>query len=162
MSYLGLEVAKPAKPAKKKDTYVFLKTSADQIITNEETDERLPEYLKNNIGTDLLWANASPTSNFAAQSISVDLTNYKKFAIVFAGIVASASSFKTIRFTEEYIVSNDDFIAATTINLGSGVVAYWHRKFSLSNKNNLTFADGADSGNTNNAILVPLYVYGIK
>ena len=41
MSYLGLDVAKPAKPVKRKDVYVFPVTSCDQIIVNEENNERL-------------------------------------------------------------------------------------------------------------------------
>lgn len=45
MAYLGLEVQKPNKPLKKKSTYIFNKTSYDQIITDEEKDTRLPELL---------------------------------------------------------------------------------------------------------------------
>lgn len=41
MSYLGLDVVKPAKPVKRKDTYVFPVTSADQVIVDEDSNERL-------------------------------------------------------------------------------------------------------------------------
>lgn len=41
MSYLGLDVAKPVKPVKRKDVYVFPVTAADQIIVDEENNERL-------------------------------------------------------------------------------------------------------------------------
>lgn len=45
MAYMGLEVDKPNKPPKRKSRYFFLKTSADQVITNEENDTRLPAVL---------------------------------------------------------------------------------------------------------------------
>lgn len=45
MSYLGLHTVKPAKPIKRKDTYIFPKTVASQIITDEEKDTRLPATL---------------------------------------------------------------------------------------------------------------------
>lgn len=41
MSYLGLDVAKPVKPVKRKDVYVFPVTAASQIIVDEENNERL-------------------------------------------------------------------------------------------------------------------------
>lgn len=77
MSYLGLETVKPIKPMKRGDLYSFPITTIDQIVTDEKTNERLPEYLDKNFGMDLLWTNASPTSPFNAQTISLNLTNYK-------------------------------------------------------------------------------------
>ena len=41
MSYFGLDVAKPVKPVKRKDVYVFPVTAADQIVVDEENNERL-------------------------------------------------------------------------------------------------------------------------
>ena len=76
MSYLGLVTVKPTKPMKRGDLYSFPVTTVDQIITDEDTNERLPEYLDNLTGIDLLWTNASPTSRFNEQTISLDLSGY--------------------------------------------------------------------------------------
>ena len=45
MAYNGLETAKPTKPIQRGDLFIFPKTTADQIITDEDTDERLPDTL---------------------------------------------------------------------------------------------------------------------
>ena len=40
-NYLGMETVKPSKPIKRGDLYVFPKTTASQVIVDENTDERL-------------------------------------------------------------------------------------------------------------------------
>lgn len=83
MSYLGLETVKPTKPMKRGDLYSFPITTIDQIVTDEKTNERLPEYLDKNFGMDLLWTNASPTSVFNSQTINVDLSEGNLFLMLF-------------------------------------------------------------------------------
>ena len=77
MSYLGLETVKPIKPMKRGDLYSFPITTIDQIVTDEKTNERLPEYLDKNFGMDLLWQNASPTSPMYAQTLNIDIAPYR-------------------------------------------------------------------------------------
>ena len=44
-NYLGMETVKPSKPIKRGDLYVFPKTTASQVIVNEDTDDRLDKTI---------------------------------------------------------------------------------------------------------------------
>ena len=120
MPYLGLEVAKPAKPPKKKDTYVFLKTTADQVITNEETDERLDELIEGGIvkRTDVIDHFGSGSADLPASARLVDELNSNLNGVSFVlnddGTIAGYTSggadtvhpFKSITYAKGEMTQN--------------------------------------------------------
>lgn len=105
----------------------------------------------------LLWENASPTSAFAAQTISLDLNGYDMIEIVSDGNVFSCSiSDKTVPLTviyeagsagNVYIASRNVTITQTSIVFGGG--AY-------------KFFNAPTTGNDDNKRMVPTKIYGIK
>lgn len=119
MSYLGLETVKPTKPMKRGDLYSFPITTIDQIITDEATDERLPEYLDNLIGMDLLWTNASPTSSFASQIISMSLDYDEEIFIDFK-LMKETTNYKTFKFKANGKNSHADLTALSSDNMWCG------------------------------------------
>ena len=61
------------------------KTLAEQNSVKIATAEQEISDINSSLGLkmDLLWTNASPSSNFGAQTISVDLSNYKGYYMSF-------------------------------------------------------------------------------
>lgn len=159
MSYLGLETVKPTKPMKRGDLYSFPVTTVDQIITDEDTNERLPEYLDNLTGMDLLWTNASPTSQFAAQTISLDLIKYRYVLIRYRVNNGGANAIKT----EFGIISNDGEKVALTAIWASMA----HREATITTSG-ITFSvckkitNYNSNDTTDNGFIIPVEIYGIK
>ena len=157
MSYLGLETVKPTKPMKRGDLYSFPVTTVDQIITDEDTNERLPEYLDNLTGMDLLWTNASPTSSFAAQTINLSLNNYRFIAIDY--VYSTTSQEKR---PLDVIINTEN----------SGYIQMYQSKFEFLIRrkytilsNGIAFSSGeqaASSTTTKNDYAIPVHIYGIK
>lgn len=100
----------------------------------------------------LLWENSSPSSNFGAQTISIDLSGY------------------TLVLIEQDPFGND------TLDVTIGLVGTGLKLYALANTNtnrngarNLTITTSGISftactynGTTNNAYCKPLKIYGIK
>lgn len=117
------------------------------------------------IGVDLLWTNSSPTSSFAAQTLSLDLSGYQ--AIIVESVVdttyladAIVSLFCKIG-TSGYMNSIYDVD-------GSGYTSAYLRKFTVS-ATGVTFKAGvykysnsSTTGTTYNPANVPVRIYGIK
>lgn len=105
----------------------------------------------------LLWVNASPTSAFAAQTISLDLNGYDMIEIVSDGNVFSYSiSDKTVPLTviyeagtagNVYIASRNVTITQTSIVFGGGAYKFFNTP---------------TTGNADNKRMVPTKIYGIK
>lgn len=70
MSYLGLETIKPTKPIKRGDLFVFPKTTADQVLMDEDTEKTLSEEfaelntILNNINGQNVLYKTSDVDNF--------------------------------------------------------------------------------------------------
>lgn len=104
---------------------------------------------------DLLWTNPSPTANFGAQSISVDLSDYSWFAVEL-----QFSTTDGIPALQEFRVDEVQkvlAIVARTLNRVGGRRVTW----SASAKT-LTFEGAYYNGGANNAYAIPLRIYGIK
>lgn len=160
MSYLGLETVKPTKPMKRGDLYSFPITTIDQIVTDEETNERLPEYLANNFGMDLLWQNASPKSSFNAQSITISgLENAENVGIV-TDWNSNASSYQVSEI-QTFKIDRSNPAKVYMLNMVNAP-EYSIRTFTI-NGNVITFSTGKHSnGSSNAAFLVPQQIYDVK
>lgn len=113
--------------------------------------------VKANAGTStLLWTNASPTSNFAAQTIAIDLSDYDLYLIDALYEKDSSPHLSTIQK-----VGNSGMIVCTT----KGNNYNQSRNVTYNSDGSLTFDDanynGATSTSNNNRV-VPYHIYGIN
>lgn len=108
----------------------------------------------------LLWTNASPTSAFAAQTISIDLSGYASIMTVFA----YATTVTGRRGTQTQLVDDAKYAFDAPNESESGL---WCRRDVTAAATGVVFGGGgyfsADAGFTaNNIYAIPLYIYGIK
>jgi len=103
-----------------------------------------------------LWNNADPTAAFASQSVSVDLSGYKYFAVLFrfstTGNYHLPLAIYTVDETSKVIFLNA--LGATTV--GGRAFSY-----SIANKA-ITFQDGNYGNTTNNNYGIPVQIYGVS
>lgn len=113
----------------------------------------------------LLWSNPNPTSNFVAQTLSLNINDFDEI------LVQYRSSTNTARY-EESKVSRDLNIGVKTYwsfgnNLSASAV-FSRTFFGYFNTNSVTFENGRSISHSgasitdNNAILIPVKIYGIK
>ena len=99
---------------------------------------------------DLLWENASPTSEFEPQTISLDLTDYQCAIVMFLQGSIIIDRFRTYNFTSavgrNYIRGLN--MTDNGIDIGGGQII-------------MTYGDNS-SVTTNNGANIPLRIYGIK
>lgn len=106
---------------------------------------------------DLLWTNASPTSNFGAQTVSLDLSNYK---FVYIAINDRASQPNNI----------DNALLMNVVGQRTKILDYYASSTTYSRiitvqKNGIKFEDehsNSYDGPIENQNLIPTYIYGIK
>lgn len=103
-----------------------------------------------------LWINQNPTSNFAAQSVSVDLTgfDYCEIQLRFSTSNNYATEIKRFPVDEQ---PNQ----LTIVTLGQNRTGGRHVTYSIANKQ-LTFDAASYNGATNNAYAIPLCIWGVK
>ena len=112
---------------------------------------------KNKIEIVKLWENASPTSAFAAQTLSIDLTNYDEVIIEsLSGVSANASKYLTSVICPKGKITTA-LAQAYTMRL---------RDFTV-NMTNIVIGVGRDLGTnwsavTDNSSAIPFRIYGIK
>jgi hypothetical protein len=148
---------------------VNLETSIDYLtekINNlEEKLVNLEENTTTGGGMKLLWTNQSPSSNFAAQTISIDLSNYDYITITWVFIYNEIEA--------DYGSFMDSFTTHTT-----SAHLLWMRNSSLAsndlcmmfrtivvNSSGVTFSDTTSICNgmtTKNTRIIPIRIYGGK
>lgn len=136
--------------------------------------KRMKSYINNRIGNleqgitkELLWENASPTSSFAVQTISIDLSKYN-FVIVEAQFASSADirtqvSARTPKSSGSNTVNR---IGIGTGGTSAPFMYYVYRNFTV-NSAGVYFGEGYRSKSSmaeemNNGYCVPLAIYGVK
>ena len=112
--------------------------------------------LTNNM--DLLWTNASPTSEFVPQTISVNYSAYKQIMIAF-------NISTTIAYIATVLLSITDIQGIVTIYNG-GIGYITARRFTLAN-GIITFENGIKMSNfgadmNDNNLVIPVKIYGIR
>ena len=109
------------------------------------------------LSVNLLWTNASPATNFAAQTVSVDLTDYDLILIAFDAATADDHELTTLilKGAKDVICYNADF--------------YYNRTIEASSDTGIQFGNatyrtthGSQTATAQNAILVPYQIYGVK
>ena len=104
---------------------------------------------------DLLWENSDPTSNFVAQSISINLSAYKLFGIVFWYITTTQEEVPMELFTVD---ENTKYpmISGNNNRGGTRSVTYDAANGQLS------FSAATYNSSTGNGYLIPLRIYGLR
>lgn len=103
-----------------------------------------------------LWTNPSPTSSFAAQTISIDLNAYAWFAIETRW---STSSDLVIPLCIYKVDESRHIISLT--NDASNRTGGRQFAYSITNKA-ITFEGGYYNGSSSNANVIPIAIYGVK
>ena len=113
---------------------------------------------KVNTGTKLvpLWTNPSPTSSFAAQDVSVDLSPYDWFVVetrwsTTSDLVLPLEMFEVDENRHMVWMGNN-----SSNRTGGRVFTY-----SVANQE-ISFEGGYYNGSASNAYVIPLAVYGVK
>ena len=107
----------------------------------------------------LLWTNPNWNTNFAAQTVSLNLSGYTAIMTVFA----YATSVKTRRGTQTQLVDGATYtFEAPHTSVGN----YWFRREVTASTTGVTFGTGGyfedGSFQGGNLYTMPLYIYGIK
>lgn len=100
-----------------------------------------------------LWTNPSPTSNFAAQTVSLDLSSYDAVIVVVAHSITGSEKNPCWLMKGDY---NGN--AFTAYHTGSYIYA---RPANVSDTG-IVFGQGARGGTTNNQYAIPVEIYGVK
>lgn len=106
------------------------------------------------ITMNLLWTNDSPTSNFAAQTVSLDLSGYSAIVVAFATSTTSGLyAFSNIALKD----GNPWFLSF----LGGASTYRYGRSATVTNTG-VEFSNGYRDGSASSAQAIPLYIYGIR
>ena len=107
---------------------------------------------------ELLWTNASPSSSFAAQSVSVDLTACSMV------IITMYQGTESGNLSATWIVPKGCFAMLSIVNGGSsGTVSYFRQ--ATVNDNSVSFGKGyrcKEAELEDNEYAIPAVIYGIK
>lgn len=103
---------------------------------------------------ELLWTNASPQSQFGAQTISLDLSNYDAVLVVVTNTTLSGAP-STSYIVKEGTRSNMFGIAL------AGTDDIYKRAVTIS-QSGVAFESGYAAKSQNNGALIPYQIYGIK
>ncbi len=144
----------------KSGEHFYPMTVPSQVLMEDGT--RLDAYLKNMNGMDLLWTNASPTSAFAAQTVSLDLSSYKGVIIKYRVSISNA----LISSSYADVGDNLSLFCVTTTTDTSWYVAVTRREANITTSG-IVFGTGYNAGSgvaatSNTQHLIPLKIYGIK
>lgn len=113
--------------------------------------------------TALLWENASPTSNFAAQAIKLNLADYDFVEVV----CLAGKSLDNSTYTEKTVIGMKG-VHRTDINTNNTATTGIALRNYTTDVNGITFNDvtyksgATGSPSTNNNYLTPYRIYGIK
>ena len=130
-------------------------TEGTSVVVDKSTD----------FAMDLLWSNASPSSDFTAQKLAIDMTKYSHFFIAFASSCPGVFGYKGQTYYAEHVG-----LASTETN--STVITLYTRQFTV-DATGFDFKDTKTTmytitGNKFNALstskttLKPRHIYGIR
>ena len=104
------------------------------------------------ISMTLLWTNPAPTSNFSAQTVSLDLSDYDAVCIITKTTATSA-----YRYWQFGLVGH----SISMLNKSSTSATLSGRAAQV-DPDGITFSNGYNGSTAGAANCVPWYIYGIK
>lgn len=129
-------------------------------VRNPETGafEGLPGFLQEpGLMFDLLWKNPSPSSDFPAQTIKLDLSNYQAVYIFYKLLPNSTDAAYGSKLI--YIDDSPSWIAITENYYDSGNLV---SRLVVVTKTGIQFYTPVKSGSNNNSVMKPYKIYGVK
>lgn len=140
--------------AKTGDDIPFESGSADSI------SDKITDLYSKLVGVEsktLLWTNASPSSSFAGQTVSLDFDAYEKVEVVFyrSSVTFGALFLKLLKDTTSapILTFYDNKMAGRWVNFTSSSITFGDGKIFTSYNQNPT---------NDNSQLIPFKIYGIK
>ena len=137
-----------------------------QVLTKVSNDNNDVQWSDGGVNMELLWENASPTSNFAAQTISIDLTQY-------CAVLVKIGFHTTM--TSDNDCSLNMCLMGEAIKLHNSVIStstsFYHAsawRLCTVTKTGVTFGAGSVQqgtstlSNSDNSRAIPMKIYGIK
>lgn len=122
-------------------------------------------YGEHNHGMKLLWTNASPTSDFLGQSVSVNGEGYKKYMIIFYNHATANQIIPPV------ILDIGETGCGICLNgsggITTGIMTIIKRNITKTSKTTVTFSDGYQASTSiqfgvSNGAVIPYQIYGIK
>lgn len=113
---------------------------------------------------ELLWTNASPTSAFAAQTVSLDLSGYDAVRIVFKLVQSGTAGTKLNSMISQFVNVGDGGLNLYITQAGgdwAGTAYLNERSFEV-NTTGVYFYDNRERNRNVNTNNIPIYIYGIK
>lgn len=123
-----------------------------QLMSEDGTDNLFPTSR-----LELLWTNSSPTSSFAAQTISLDLSDYA-YVVIKMGVDTA-----NLDHVCNFIALIDG--GATRCEFSSRVIMFRDATVTTSGVSfgvNATVSSYNGTVNNTNTNSIPLYIYGVK
>lgn len=109
-----------------------------------------------NVQIDILWSNESPTSNFAAQTVALDLSKYKAVLIVATASTSDANGGTAIGMVGDGITYN-----IFLHNYNANYAYSYIRSFTVSNSG-VTFTSGLRETTAGDQYAIPRAIYGVS
>lgn len=113
------------------------------------------DCLTRDLKMDLLWTNASPTSEFVSQLIQLNTAYYKLLAITFRNYAHFGEN-------NTMIMPNDYDCQYYAMTVNTGVRNDIHSRAVLSGSKGVFFYDGYYNNNVDNRAIIPIRIYGLK
>lgn len=101
---------------------------------------------------DLLWTNASPSTVFAGQTLTIDFTDYSEIIVVTEVATSDGNHFSNLMLKN----------VVTTLIASNYQSASFPRLNCSFNDSSITFGQSYRGGNANNDSCIPIFIYGIK
>lgn len=129
-------------------------------ITGVESVARTDQSARGAVAIDLLWENESPTSSFAGQTISSDDWSVSDYDLIYVSF-ATKTSYPNVAVGALGVAVQG---VSENLYYYNGETSSW-RSFwggGTANHRGVYFTDGKQGSATNNSVLIPRYIYGIK
>ena len=104
---------------------------------------------------DLLWTNASPNSTFAMQTIELDLTGYTAVYFYYKMLASADDSSYGSKL---YLINDKDFTLAEGYYDKNNIIF----RTAWIDAKGIVFGNAKKNGGSNNSVIIPYKIYGVK
>lgn len=111
---------------------------------------------RENVQIDLLWVNTSPTSNFSAQTVALELSTYRAIAIVATATTSDANG------GTAFGVVNDGITYNIFLHNNNANVEYTYVRSFKIGTSGITFGNGLRGSTAGAQYAIPRAIYGIR
>ena len=102
----------------------------------------------------LLWTNPSPSANFSAQTVSLDLSGYVGVIVTPKVLPSSTNMRNSVTLIKGKTTTCFELV-------GTSPVMFCGRDITVSSTG-VAFGNGTYNGSANNGYWIPMYIYGMR